>query len=93
MIAILGTNGSFNDRLYLRESHNCYSYLINLKSPEAEQLWIDMEMTFAGEDLAVRTVGGAYGRRDAVLIRFLGKLSLWFESTHGHKFRGGLCLM
>ncbi len=38
MIAILGTNGSFNDRLYLRESHNCYSYLLNLKSPEAEQL-------------------------------------------------------
>ncbi len=34
-IPILSTNRSFNPYLYLRESHNCYSYMLNLKSPEA----------------------------------------------------------
>jgi len=37
-VQILGTNSSFNQKPYLRESHNCYSYLLNLKSQEAEQL-------------------------------------------------------
>jgi hypothetical protein len=37
-IHILGSNLSFNQNPYLRESHNCYSYLLNLKSPEAKAL-------------------------------------------------------
>ena len=37
-IHILGSNSSFNQNPYLRESHNCYSYLLNLKSQEAEAL-------------------------------------------------------
>jgi hypothetical protein len=37
-VNILGTNSSFNKKPYLRESHNCYSYLLNLKSQEAEAL-------------------------------------------------------
>ena len=37
-IKILGSNSSFNVNPYLRESHNCYSYLLNLKSEEAEKL-------------------------------------------------------
>lgn len=35
---LLGSNSSFNEKPYLRESHNCYSYLLNLKSREAEEL-------------------------------------------------------
>jgi hypothetical protein len=38
MDIILATNSSFNTKPYLRESHNCYSYLLNLKSQEAEVL-------------------------------------------------------
>lgn len=37
-VHILGSNSSFNQNPYLRESHNCYSYLLNLKSQEAEAL-------------------------------------------------------
>jgi hypothetical protein len=37
-IHILGSNLSYNQNPYLRESHNCYSYLLNLKSPEAKAL-------------------------------------------------------
>ena len=37
-VAVLGSDGSFNQKWQLRESHNCYSYLLNLKSPEAEKL-------------------------------------------------------
>jgi hypothetical protein len=37
-VAVLGSDGSFNQKWQLRESHNCYSYLLNLKSTEAERL-------------------------------------------------------
>lgn len=37
-VRILGSNLSFNRDPYLRESHNCYSYLLNLKSQEAQEL-------------------------------------------------------
>ena len=35
---VLGSDPSYNKRWPRRESHNCYSYLLNLKSPEAERL-------------------------------------------------------
>lgn len=35
---ILGSDDSYNHKWQLRESHNCYSYLLNLKSIDAEQL-------------------------------------------------------
>ena len=31
-------NSTFNDNPYLRESHNCYSYFLNLKDPSAIEL-------------------------------------------------------
>ena len=37
---VLGSDPSYNKRWPRRESHNCYSYLLNLKSPEAERLCI-----------------------------------------------------
>ena len=36
--SVLNSNGSFNESPNVRESHNCYSYLLNLKSPEAVEL-------------------------------------------------------
>jgi len=38
MNRVLGSDDSYNKKWQLRESHNCYSYLLNLKSPEAENL-------------------------------------------------------
>jgi len=38
MDSVLGSDGSFNKRWPLRESHNCYSYVLNLKSDEAVEL-------------------------------------------------------
>ena len=35
---ISATNSSFNDNDFLRESHNCYSYFLNLKDPSAIEL-------------------------------------------------------
>jgi hypothetical protein len=35
---ILGSNSSYNINPYVRESHNCYSYFLNLKSTDAEIL-------------------------------------------------------
>lgn len=34
-------NSSYNDNLFLRESHNCYTYFLNLKSKEAMELCKD----------------------------------------------------
>ncbi len=35
---VLSSDDSYNKKWELRESHNCYSYLLNLKSLEAEKL-------------------------------------------------------
>lgn len=35
---ISSKNSSFNENPYLRESHNCYSYFLNLKDPSAIEL-------------------------------------------------------
>ena len=35
---VLGSNGSFNASPNVRESHNCYSYFLNLKSQEAVEM-------------------------------------------------------
>jgi len=38
VLGIMNSNKSFNDSPNVRESHNCYSYFLNLKSPEAAAL-------------------------------------------------------
>ena len=38
---ILGSDDSYNHKWQLRESHNCYSYLLNLKSTDAENLCME----------------------------------------------------
>lgn len=53
--ALLGSNSSFNEKPYLRESHNCYSYLLNLKSREAEEL---CEKTFKDMNWCKRSQPG-----------------------------------
>jgi hypothetical protein len=49
------TNSSFSDNPYLRESHNCYSYFLNLKDPSATEL---CKKTFTGNNLCRRSQPG-----------------------------------
>lgn len=38
IVSILSDNSSYNDNLYVRESHNCYTYFLNLKSEDSVKL-------------------------------------------------------
>ena len=38
IIPILSDNSSYNENLYVRESHNCYTYFLNLKSDDSVKL-------------------------------------------------------
>lgn len=38
IVPILSDNSSYNDNLYVRESHNCYTYFLNLKSDDSVKL-------------------------------------------------------
>jgi len=52
---ILASNHSYCDDPYLRESHNCYSYFLNLKDPEATEL---CKKTYTGNNLCRRSQPG-----------------------------------
>ena len=36
--ALSSSNSSYNDNLFVRESHNCYTYFLNLKNKDAVEL-------------------------------------------------------
>jgi len=49
------SNSSFNDNPYLRESHNCYSYFLNLKDPSATEL---CKKTYSKKNICRRSQPG-----------------------------------
>jgi len=52
---ISAKNSSFNDNSYVRESHNCYSYFLNLKSKDAYKL---CKKNFAKQNMCRRSQPG-----------------------------------
>ena len=38
IIDVYSDNSSYNDNLYVRESHNCYTYFLNLKNDESVKM-------------------------------------------------------
>lgn len=54
-MSISAENSSFNDNPHLRESHNCYSYFLNLKSEAAYKL---CKKNFAKQNICRRSQPG-----------------------------------